>query len=183
MINGRISANENIDLGQGFTLTSNISKDLDFTLSTNGTYSIVNSSLQTNANNNYFIQNSNIRFYYSPNEGKLFVSNNVNHMLYSGLSEGMDQSVWLWNVEAGYRFLKNNKGELKLTIFDLLGQNNSISRSISDVTITDTYTNVLTRYGLVSFTYIIGSFKKSEPSSDEPSFRRGMPPRGGGRSW
>ena len=183
MINGRISANENVDLGQGFTLTSNISKDVDFTLSTNGTYSIVNSSLQTNANNNYFIQNSNIRFYFSPNEGKLFVSNNVNHMLYSGLSEGMDQSVWLWNIEAGYRFLKNNKGELKLTVFDLLGQNNSISRSISDVTITDTYTNVLTRYGLVSFTYIIGSFKKSEPSSDEPSFRRGMPPRGGGRSW
>ena len=183
MINGRVSANENIDLGQGFTLTSNISKDLDFTLSTSGTYSLVKSSLQTNVNNNYYIQNSNLRFYFSPNDGKLFLANNVNHMLYSGLSEGMDQSVWLWNIEAGYRFLKNNKGELKLTIFDLLGQNNSISRTISDITITDTYTNVLTRYGLVSFTYIIGSSKKSDPNPNDPSFRRSMPPRGGGRSW
>ena len=54
--------NDNIDLSQGLTLTSNISKDVDFTLSTTGTYTIVNSPFRSNLNNDYYIQNTNIRF-------------------------------------------------------------------------------------------------------------------------
>lgn len=182
IINGQLNKNNNIDLSQGLTLTSNISKDLDFTLSTTGTYTIVNSSLQTNLNNNYYIQNSNIRLYYSPNNGKLFVSNVVNNALYSGLSAGLDQQVWLWNIEAGYRFLKDNKGEFKVTVFDLLKQNNSIARTINDISITDTFTRVLTRYALFSFTYNIGSFKQpARQQGGNPMIR--MMQGGGGRSW
>lgn len=184
IINVQTNTNENIDIRQGVTFASNISKDVDFTLSTTATYTLVNSSLQSNLDQNYYIQNSNLRFYYSPNDGKTFIANNVNNMLYRGLSEGLDQSVWLWNIEAGYRFLKNNKGELKVYVFDLLKQNNSISRSISDVAVTDTYSNVLTRYAMVSFTYIIGNFKKSDlpDEGDRPGGYRG-PGRGGARSW
>lgn len=181
LINDQRNFNDNIDLSQGFTLTSNISKDVDFTLSTTGTYTIVNSSLQTNLSNNFYIQNSNIRFYYSPNNGKLFVSNTVNNMLYRGLSADLDQSVWLWNIEAGYRFLKENKGELKFTVFDLLNQNNAIGRTVNDVTIEDTFTRVLTRYALVSFTYIIGNFKQQQPNQGGPPM--GRPWGGGGRTW
>lgn len=179
VINFQKNFNDNIDLSQGLTLTSNISKDLDFTLSTTGTYTIVNSSLQATLDNNYYIQSSNIRLYYSPNGGKLFVSNIVNNNIFSGLSADLDQSVWLWNIEAGYRFLKDNKGELKLSIFDLLNQNNAIARTINDVAIEDTFTRVLTRYGLVSFTYIIGNFKP-QPAQGGPT---GRPWGGGGRSW
>ncbi|WP_114752429.1 TonB-dependent receptor [Pleomorphovibrio marinus] len=184
IINGQNNINENFDFRQGVTFASNISKDVDFTLSTMGTYTIVKSSLQTNLDNNYYIQNSNLRFYYSPNDGKTFIANTANNMLYRGLSEGLDQSVWLWNVEAGYRFLKNNKGELKLYVFDLLKQNNSISRTISDVAVTDVFANVLTRYTMLSFTYIIGNFKKpaEEPGRDG-GFRPSMRPGGGARSW
>ena len=182
IINGQRNKNDNIDLSQGVTLTSNISKDFDFTLSTTGTYTIVNSSLQTNLNNNYYIQNSNIRLYYSPNNGKLFVSNVVNNALYRGLSAGLDQQVWLWNIEGGYRFLKDNKGELKLTVFDLLRQNNAIARTINDVSITDTFTQVLTRYALLTFTYNIGSFKQpAREQGGNPMMR--MMQGGGGRSW
>ncbi|EOZ92076.1 TonB-dependent receptor [Indibacter alkaliphilus LW1] len=180
LINGQRNFNDNLDLSQGLTLTSNISKDLDFTLSSTGTYTIVNSSLQTNLSNNFYIQNSNIRFYYSPNNGKLFVSNVVQNSLYRGISAELDQSVWLWNIEAGYRFLKDNKGELKLSIFDLLNQNNAIGRVVNDVTIEDTFTRVLTRYGLISFTYIIGNFKPQQNQGNEG----GRPWRGGGsRTW
>lgn len=181
LINDQKNFNDNIDLSQGLTLTSNISKDVDFTLSTTGTYTIVNSSLQTNLSNNFYIQNSNIRFYYSPNNGKLFVSNTVNNMLYRGLSADLDQSVWLWNIEAGYRFLKENKGELKFIVFDLLNQNNAIGRTVNDVTIEDTFTRVLTRYGLVSFTYIIGNFKQQQSNQGGPQM--GRPWGGGGRTW
>lgn len=180
LINGERNLNDNIDLSQGLTLTSNISKDFDFTISTTGTYTIVNSSLQENLDQNYYIQESNLRLYYSPNDGKLFVGNNINNSLYSGLSEGFDQSVWLWNIEAGYRFAKNNKAELKVVIFDLLNQNNSIQRTISDVAVTDVYTNVLTRYGLLTFTYIIGNFKQPENDGGD---RPWGGPRRGGRTW
>ena len=179
LINGDLNLNDNIDLSQGFTLSSNISKNVDFTISTTGTYTIVNSSLQQNLDQNYYIQESNLRMYYSPNNGKTFIGNNINNTFYRGLSEGLDQSVWLWNIEAGQRFAKNNKAELKVVIFDLLNQNNSISRTISDVAITDVFTNVLTRYGMLTFTYIIGNFKEPEPSNNP--WERGRP--GGGRTW
>jgi len=179
LINGDLNLNDNIDLSQGFTLSSNISKNVDFTISTTGTYTIVNSSLQQNLDQNYYIQESNLRLYYSPNNGKTFIGNNINNTFYRGLSEGLDQSVWLWNIEAGQRFAKNNKAELKVVIFDLLNQNNSISRTISDVAITDVFTNVLTRYGMLTFTYIIGNFKEPEPSNNP--WERGRP--GGGRTW
>jgi hypothetical protein len=179
LINGDLNLNDNIDLSQGFTLSSNISKNVDFTISTTGTYTIVNSSLQQNLDQNYYIQESNLRLYYSPNNGKTFIGNNINNTFYRGLSAGLDQSVWLWNIEAGQRFAKNNKAELKVVIFDLLNQNNSISRTISDVAITDVFTNVLTRYGMLTFTYIIGNFKEPEPSNNP--WERGRP--GGGRTW
>ncbi|WP_143959591.1 TonB-dependent receptor [Litoribacter populi] len=182
MINDDINLNDNIGLSQGVTLTSNISKDVDFTFQTTGTYSIVNSSLQTTLNNNFYVQNSNVRFYYSPNDGKLFISNVVNNALYRGLSEGMNQSIWLWNIEAGFRFLKDNKGELKLNIFDLLGQNQSIARTVSDVSIDDVFTRVLTRYAMLSFTYHIGSFKPQERQQGPGGPMRMMRP-GGGRTW
>jgi len=180
MINGDLNINDNLDLSQGVTLSSNISKDFDFTLSTTGTYTIVNSSLQQNLDNNYYVQESNLRLYFSPNDGKLFVGNNVSNSLYRGLSEGFNQSVWLWNIEAGYRFSKNNKAEMKVVIFDVLNQNKSINRTISDVSVSDVYTNVLTRYGLLTFTYIIGKFKEPDPS-DQP-WQRGGSHRGG-RTW
>ncbi|QYH40359.1 outer membrane beta-barrel protein [Algoriphagus sp. NBT04N3] len=179
LINGDLNLNDNIELSQGITISSNISKNVDFSVSTTGTYTIVNSSLQANLDQNYYVQESNIRLYFSPNNGKLFVGNNVNNMLYSGLSEGFDQSVWLWNIEGGFRFAKNNKAELKVVVFDLLNQNNSISRTISDVAITDVFTNVLTRYGMLTFTYIIGNFKEPEP--DNSPWNRGRP--SGGRTW
>ncbi|GAB3658106.1 TonB-dependent receptor [Echinicola sediminis] len=183
MVNNEINFNENIGLTQRFSLTSNISENVDFTLSASGTYNIVNSSLQSTLENNYYVQNTAFQFYYSPNQGKLFVNSNLTNSWYSGLSEGFDQSIWLWNVEAGYRFLKDKKGELKLTIFDVLGENNSVSRTVSDVSVSDVYSNVLTSYGLVTFTYIIGKFKKPE-GGDRDGFRRfGGPPRGGARSW
>jgi hypothetical protein len=181
IINGEQNINDNLSLGQGLTFSSNISKNVDFSIQTTGTYNIVNSSLQQNLNNNYYQQESNIRLYLASQNGRVFVGNNVGHTLYRGLSEGFDQNFWLWNVEGGYRFAKNNKAELKVVIFDILNQNNSINRTVSDVSVTDVYTNVLTRYGMLTFTYIIGNFKQPESQEPRGPWQQGRPP--GGRTW
>ncbi|GMQ25847.1 TonB-dependent receptor [Algoriphagus sp. oki45] len=179
IINGELNLNDNLSLSEGVTFSSNISKNFDFTLQVTGTYNIVNSSLQQDLDNNFYQQESSLRLYYSPNNGKLFVGNNIGHTFFRGLSDGFNQSFWLWNIEGGYRFAKNNKAELKVVIFDLLNQNNSISRTVSDVAVTDVFTNVLTRYGMLTFTYIIGNFK--EPETPQQPWQMGRP--SGGRTW
>lgn len=178
LINGQKNLNDNLGLSQGLTLTSNISKNVDFTISSTGTYNIVNSSIQTTQNNNFYSQESNLRLYFSPNNGKLFLGNNINHTLFTGLTEGFNQNFWLWNIEGGIRFAKNNKAELKVVVFDLLNENNSISRTISDISVTDVFTNVLTRYTMLTFTYIIGNFNKPTPAQNQPWQRSG-----GSRTW
>ncbi|MBC6368204.1 TonB-dependent receptor [Algoriphagus sp. AK58] len=182
LINGEKNLNDNLTLSQGLTFSSNISQNVDFSINTTGSYNIVNSSLQQNLNNNFYQQESNIRLYFSSTNGKFFMGNNFAHTLYTGLSEGFNQNFWLWNLEGGFRFAKNNKAELKAVVFDVLNQNNSISRTISDVSVTDVFTNVLTRYGMVTFTYIIGNFKQPAAQPQQP-WMMGRPPGGGGRTW
>ncbi len=180
LINGVSNLNDNTTLSQGLTFNSNISQNVDFSISTTGSYNIVNSSLQQNLDNNFYQQESNMRLYFSSKNGKFFMGNNVAHSLYSGLSEGFNQNFWLWNMEGGFRFAKNNKAELKAVLFDVLNQNNSISRTISDVAVTDVFTNVLTRYGMITFTYILGNFKQPAAQPQEP-WMMGRPQ--GGRTW
>ncbi len=180
LINGISNLNDNTTLSQGLTFNSNISQNVDFSISTTGSYNIVNSSLQQNLNNNFYQQESNMRLYFSSKNGKFFMGNNVAHSLYSGLSEGFNQNFWLWNMEGGFRFAKNNKAEIKAVLFDVLNQNNSISRTISDVAVTDVFTNVLTRYGMITFTYILGNFKQPAAEPQQP-WMMGRPQ--GGRTW
>ena len=41
-------------------------------------------------------------------------------------------------------------------------------RTVDDVTIEDTFTRVLTRYALLSFTYNLGNFKQPERGATNP---------------
>ncbi|MEX2592704.1 MAG: TonB-dependent receptor [Anditalea sp.] len=163
LINGQLNNNKNIGIGQGIGLSSNVSEDLDFNISTRGNYNIVRSSLQESLNNNYYSQNTRIDFYwnFTPN---FFISSNVNHTLYQGLGEGFDQSFWLMNLDVGYRFLDNQNGELKLTVFDLLDQNTSIERNVTDVYIEDERTQVLQQFFMLTFTYNLRAFGNMDDS-------------------
>jgi hypothetical protein len=49
--------------------------------------------------------------------------------------------------------MKNNRGELKLTAFDLLNRSLGVSRTVSQSQIVDQQYNVISRYFLVTFTY------------------------------
>jgi hypothetical protein len=80
--------------------------------------------------------------------------------MYRGLSSAYDQSIWFWNAGLGYKFLKDQKLEVKLNAFDILNQNNSISRDVTETHIEDRRTNVLTRYFMLMVTYNIRNFKQ-----------------------
>ena len=59
--------------------------------------------------------------------------------------------------------LKDEKGVLKLSIFDILNNGNSIGTHVNGNVITTSQTNILTRYIMATFTYnirTIGGAKK-----------------------
>ncbi|MBK0401957.1 TonB-dependent receptor [Adhaeribacter sp. BT258] len=182
MINNQVNYSNTQAYTAGIVLSSNISENLDFTLSTNPSYNLVENSLNTRSNNNYFNQNSSLRFNWIIWNG-LFVQTDLAHQYYNGLAAGIDQNYLLWNAAIGKKLFKNNQGEIKLTGFDLLSQNNSIQRNITETYIEDVETNVLQRYFMVVFTYNLRAFGsgKAAPESSRPDGSPGMqgPPPGG----
>ncbi|MCH7408591.1 outer membrane beta-barrel protein [Belliella sp. DSM 111904] len=161
VINDQLNINRNLAVAPGLGISSNISERLDFNLSTEGSFNTVQSTIQTSLDNNFYTQNTRLDFYWQP-LGGFFVSSNVNHMIFQGLGEGFDRTVVLMNADLGYRFGSKEKLEAKLTVFDLLNQNTSITRQVTDVFIEDQRTNVLTRFVMLSLTYNLRSFGKRE---------------------
>ena len=195
IINGGVNKATSYGINGGIVLGSNISENVDFTLSTNGTYSIVENTLQSSSNYNYYTQNSALRFNWI--FAKNFVANtNLTHTFYSGLGSAYDQSYLLWNASLGYKFGKGKSWQADLYAFDILKQNRSISRTVSDAYIEDASTQVLQRYFMLKLTYTIRKFAAgaSMPADDrgdrpggENGGRRGFrgdrpggPPPGGG---
>jgi uncharacterized protein (DUF2147 family) len=86
------------------------------------------------------------------------VSTEATHQYYSGLSAGFNQSFVIWNGALAYKFLKDNRAEIRASVNDILGQNKSISRNVTETYIEDIQTTVLQRYFMLTFTYNIKSF-------------------------
>jgi hypothetical protein len=158
LINGENNIANTYNFSGGLGLSSNISEKLDFNLSYNANYSIVNNSIQVQSNNNYFYQTTSLKFNWMIWKGLVF-NTNLTHTLYSGLSQSYNQSYFLVNGSLAYKFLKNQALEVKVSVFDALGQNTSISRTVTETYIEDSQTKVLTRYYMLTFTYNLKKFK------------------------
>ena len=169
----------------GAVLSSNISEYIDFTLSYAANINQVKNSIQPSLNNNYFTQSAGISANLLTKKG-LFFNNDLSNEYYKGLSGGYNTNYWLWNMAIGQKFLKNEMGELKLSVFDLLKQNQSITRNVTDSYIQDVKNQVLQQYFMLTFTYKLKTFGKGKPVNNnerERDFRRfggpGGPPFGG----
>ncbi|MBX7182895.1 MAG: outer membrane beta-barrel protein [Bacteroidia bacterium] len=145
----------------GFVLSSNINEKLDFTVSLTGNYYLVSNSLLQTQNSNYYIQNSSARLNWQFWKGFL-ISTELNHTLYTGLGSAFNTSFFLWNGGFAYKFLKNQNAELRLSVFDILNQNQSVSRNLSDTYIENSRNLVLNRYYMFTFTYVLRKFKSQE---------------------
>ncbi len=150
----------------GVNIGSNISEYVDFNLSYSGNFSNVKNSIQPNLNNKYYNHSAGLRVNLLTRNG-WFLLNDISHQRYSGLADGFNQNFLLWNTAAGKKFLHNQRGELKLSVFDLLKQNQSIARSVGETYLQDVQTNVLTQYFTLTFTYTLRNFGKGRaPSND-----------------
>lgn len=75
-----------------------------------------------------------------------------------GRSAGYNQRYGLWNGYVSRSCLKQQQAELRLQVVDLLNQNRSLVRTVTDTYIEDGQSRVLKRYVLLSFIYNLRRF-------------------------
>lgn len=143
--------------GLGIVWSSNISKMWDFTVSTQTNFTEQYNTIQTQSNSSYINHQHKFKLNLMPWKG-LVISSEIAQQLYEGISDNFSQNYTLWNAGIGYKFLKKDAAELRLTAFDLLNQNQAISRNFTDTYTEDVYTNILRQYFLLNFSYKFSSF-------------------------
>ena len=157
MINNVFNFSNSQTYSFGAVLASNVSEYVDFSLSYTANMNDVKNSIQPELNNHYFNQVARFELNLLSKNG-WSLQNDVNNQVYRGLTDGFNQNFWLWNISAGKKFLKAQKGELKLSVFDLLKQNRSISRTATETYIEDLQTQVLQQYFMLTFSYKLKNF-------------------------
>jgi len=163
-------------INMGVVLSSNISEKIDFSLTYNINYNIVDNTRQPKSDNNYFFQIGSITFNWEFWKG-FFVQNSVTYQNYNGISSNINNQYTLWNFNLGKKIFKNKSGEIKLSCYDILDENKSLNRSVTDTYIEDSNTQVLQQYFMLAFTYSLRNFT-GKPPTDE---RRGFDGHPGGR--
>ncbi len=142
----------NTGIGPSFTYTFNKDGIMDIYASARVNISKAKYSLQPQLNTNFLQQTYNIEANFYLPFG--FVMNNgFNYIVNTGRADGFNTRVPFWNASLAKSFLKNKRGELKFSAFDLLNRNVGVNRSVSQNFIEDSRYNVLQRYFLLTFTF------------------------------
>lgn len=175
MVNKQINTSETTTLGFGLSVTSNISEKIDFTLSSRTNWNQAISSLNSSLNSVFLNQQFEGRINLILPGDWTFRSSIINQS-FSGLGDGFNQNYWLWNGSIGKKFLKDNKGELSLVVFDLLKQNVSIQRNVTELYIEDAQTIVLQQYFMLRFNYRLSAMAPAKNNQQNNDMRpSGMP--------
>jgi len=164
LINDVANITDAYNYSAGAVIGSNISQYVDFNLSYTGNFNKVFNSVQPDQNSDYFTQTAGIQINMLSKKG-WFWQNDLNNQSNKGLSDGFNQNYWLWNMAIGRKFLKNQNGELKISVFDLLKQNRSITRTVTGNEISDVQSQVLQQYFMATFTYKLRNFGKASARS------------------
>ncbi len=94
----------------------------------------------------------------------------------SGYGPNINENPFIINAYVEQRFFKDQRASIRLQAFDMLDQQISLNRTVSDI-ITDTRTNRLGRYFMFTLTYKLEKFALGNPNQQN-NFPGGMrPPR------
>ncbi len=141
----------------GIVLASNISEYVDFNISYSANFNNALTIPENGSNTKYVNQATGLQINLLSKSG-WFIQNDASNQKYSGLTDGFNQSYWLWNAAIGKKFGKKKASELKLSVFDLLKQNQSIVRTVTGQYIEDSQSQVLQQYFMLTFSYSLKNF-------------------------
>lgn len=166
LINEALNYVDNTNSGFGLTVASNISDKLDFSLTSRTSYNWVTNTLRPGNNSNILNQTAQFKFNWIIWKGITFRSD-LAYQYFDGLSDEFDPNYWLWSMSIGKKVFKNDRGEINLSVFDLLKQNQSLSR-INEPFIEESQTNVLQRFFMLNFIYNLRNFGQAPAQQQGP---------------
>ncbi len=143
-------------------LGSNISENVDFTLSWHGAYNIAKNSLavgDADNRNRYFnhVATAAMKFVFL----KSFTfTGNVSYQQNIGFTNDYDNSYVLCNLYLGKKVFRNRRGEVMVGVNDLLNQNTAFSRTTGSGYTRNSINSVIGRYYTVQFVYNLRNFGK-----------------------
>lgn len=151
-ISGKPNVIENMSLSPNLTYNFYLEGKMDINANARLNISKATYSAQPQINSNYLQQVYGFDMTnYLP--WGLVLNNNFNYTVNSGRADGFNTSVGYWNASIAKSFMKNKRAEIKLTAFDILKQNQGISRNANQNYVEDTRYNVLQQYFTLGFTF------------------------------
>jgi Outer membrane protein beta-barrel family/Carboxypeptidase regulatory-like domain len=139
-------------------VSSNISEQVDFLVSNNIGYNVTSNTVNIDKAE-YMNGASSITLNILLKCG-LVLKTAFSYQYNSGSQAGFNQDYALWNVSIGEKIFKHRQGEIRLSVYDLLNNNADVQRTVTDIYIQDSRSNVVQRYALMVFTYQIKNFRK-----------------------
>jgi hypothetical protein len=177
LINNVKSKTSNYVLGQAIRFTMNLKERLDLNFSSTSTYNWARytqdqTSTFAQPNGDYFTQIFSIEPTYTTKSGFIF-SSDFDYLLNRGQTEGYNQSIPLWHAGIAKQLFKKKEGEIRLSVFDLLNENKSITRNVEQNYIEDVRSDVLQRYFMLTFTYNLRKFGGKQQQNPMMNMMRG----------
>ncbi|NUO02091.1 MAG: TonB-dependent receptor [Saprospiraceae bacterium] len=152
-VNGENNETERFSPSGEFSLTYNYKELLELTASANASFNSTQYSLDPSLNQEFVNQIYTAGFNLSlPLD--IRIGSSFDYSIYGGIEE----RIPLWSASVSKYLLKNKRGELKLSVFDILNRNVGINRVAQNNYLLEERITSLGRYAMLSFTYNLQGF-------------------------
>jgi hypothetical protein len=129
------------------------------------------------------------------------ITSKADYTFYRGYGDNSNRDMIMWTADLSKQLFKKKQGTIKLSIYDILKENKSYSRTTTDNYIEDIHSNTLGQFAMISFLYRFNSFSggnsqggnrdggdmpRRPDGGDGPPMRRfegGPPPGAGGGGY
>ena len=160
LVNGQVNTASNIGYNARVVLGSNISENIDFTLSWHGGYNQAKNSLASRGGANEYFNHSATGTFKAVFLGGFTFTASANYVQNIGFTNDYNTDYTLVNAYIGRKVFKNRLGEVMVGVNDLLNQNTAFSRSTGSGFTQNSWNSVIGRYFTAQFNYNLRVFGK-----------------------
>lgn len=160
-INNELNITSNLGYDAMFSLGSNISENIDFTIQWNGTFNDTKQTLsRSGMKNQYFNHTASGTLKWVFWKGFTLTAA-VNYNQYIGFTNDYNEDYLLCNIYLGKKLFKNQQGEVLVGVNDILNENTAFVRSVGSGYTQNAWNSTIGRYFTVQFNYNLRFFGKN----------------------